>query len=74
MTNNERIPVLEVPVTITVNDKHPYIELRKAIRNLDLVKLIIYKAMRQEPVIIQPSFTNKTKSLCSLVERGLIYN
>ena len=48
------------------------LELRRVLTNPDEISLILYAALRDEPIIIYPLFRNKVRAVGILKERGII--
>ena len=63
-------------INIIVSDENgkPIIELRKKTNDSELIKKVIMAAFLQKPLIIQPTFTNRIKSINTLMNKGIIYN
>lgn len=62
-----------VNVIVTSKNGNPCIELRKKTTEIELMQAIIRCAYHNKPMIILPSFSDKIKSLSSLIEKGIIY-
>lgn len=71
--NQEIVLPLEIPIIITIKNDSPSIELRKSTTEINLLKQIISCAFHQRPMIFLPVFSNKLKSLNSLIDKGIIY-
>ena len=66
------IPI-KVSVITTIRDGNPAIELRRGTTNRQIMNAIISAAFHNQPIIIQPEFTDRLQSLNSLVKKGIIY-
>jgi len=68
---------LDIPVIVTekeqANGVYPCIILKRYITSLDLIKSILSCAFHEQEIIVIPRFSNKLKSIGSLIEKGLIY-
>lgn len=64
--------ILQIPVTITGDDRKPELSLRKKIKEKELIKVICHAAYRDKAVTIMPVFTNKMRSLAQMQEKGVI--
>jgi len=67
-----------IPIIISESKGIPFIELRKRIElnkpeNIEISKLLLSCAFHTIPINIYPDFTNKFKSLSSLMNKGIIY-
>jgi hypothetical protein len=72
--SQKQTKLLTVPITVTHSPQNkPVLQLRKEIGDFDIIKTLISCAYNDEPVIIYPIFTNKIKSLGTLLDKGLIY-
>lgn len=69
----EEIRPLEVSVIVTQHSGRPIIELRKSVYDLDLLKAILSCAFHERPFLVLPKFSNKLKSLSSLIDKGILY-
>lgn len=49
------------------------IELRRTINDYELIKDIIRAGFNEEPIIIIPTFTDKIKSISSMLDAGIMY-
>lgn len=62
-----------VSVVVTEKNNLPCIKLIKEITDTELIKSIISCAFHDRPVILMPKFTDKIKSIGSLVDKGILY-
>jgi hypothetical protein len=69
---NKDLP-LSVSVIVTKRDGQPVIELRRLIKNTELIKLVLSCAWHDRPLIIMPSFKNKIEGVSSMLDKGIIY-
>lgn len=51
----------------------PTLEIRKVIRDPEIIKEILSAAFHDETITAVPNFTNKVKALATLQEKGIIY-
>jgi hypothetical protein len=65
--------LIGINVIVLNRGGRPSIELRRTFENIDLIKVIISAAFHNQPLIIQPIFQDLTKSIGSLLEKGIIY-
>lgn len=70
---SKETPLFEIPLIVTHKNNNPYIMLRTGTGNLDIMKIIISSAFHQRPLIIQPVFRDRMRSISSLVDKGIIY-
>lgn len=64
---------LSMPIIITEKQCMPCVELRKTTTDSELIKMIITAAFHERPLVIQPKFTDKLKSIRSMQSKGMIY-
>ena len=64
--------LFEVPVLISIKNGKYYAELRSGTSNEDIIKQLISKAYREEPVIVKLKFTDMFKSITNCINKGLI--
>lgn len=64
-----------LPLCLVISHKQnkPCLEVRKVITDMDSIKFILTCAYREIPIIAMPKFSDKIKSINSLVEKGIIY-
>jgi len=55
------------------NTHKPCIELRRVTTDADIIKNVLSAAFHNKPIIIAPMFRNRTKSMATLIEKGIIY-
>jgi len=48
------------------------IELRRITTNKDAVKIIIHRALLDQPITVFPTFNDKLRALATLQEKGVI--
>lgn len=70
----ENIIPLEMNLAIMIKNDRPALELRKIITQEEYIKTIILSAFYNTPIIIQPTLRHRTKSLASLLEKGILYH
>jgi hypothetical protein len=66
-------PLMTFNLVVTIKNNLPCIEVRKQITNSEIAKTLISCAFHGRPVIVMPQFTDKLKSIASLIEKGLLY-
>lgn len=76
--NKEEQPIvinmpLDIRVIVTEKNSKPCIKLEKITTNIDVIKSIVSCALHENPIVIVPIFSNRIKSLGSLIEKGIIY-
>lgn len=59
-------------VVVSCSNDKPIIELRKCIHNFDIIKQVVSCAYHRVPILILPEFKDTLKSLCSLVDKGIL--
>lgn len=64
---------LDVPVIITEKQNLPSVLLRRQATDVNIIKLVVSAAFHSKPIIIMPFFTNKLKSISTMIEKGIIY-
>jgi len=68
------LPPIEINVISTTNNgANPEIRLRRSTTDYDLIKIIVTAALNDLDLKIKPKFTNKYKSIASLIENGILY-
>lgn len=67
--------VIPIPIYIRIceKDDKPVIELRKIINDMNFIKSILSCAFHNQPIILQPTFSDKLRAISSLQEKGIIY-
>lgn len=70
---NIQVEPLQIPIIITHKNNKPYLELRTGTNNVDILKSIVSAAFHERPIIVMPIFTDKLRSLSSMIEKGIIY-
>lgn len=63
----------EINLIITEHKDQPCLELRRRTIDLNIIQAIVSCAFRGQTIIVSPKFTDYSKSLGSLIEKGLIY-
>lgn len=71
MTNLETLA--QISVIVTHKNNNPAIELRMVTQNLDVLKKVVQCAFHGNPIVLMPVFTDKIKSIGSLIEKGILY-
>ena len=69
----EPIQMLEIPVSIGHLRGNPCVVLKKTTSDMELIKTILSSAFHNRPLIIIPKFTDKTQTINSLIQKGIIY-
>ena len=64
---------LKTSVIVTTHHGNPCVELRRSTEDFDIIKLIVYCALKGIPLTIMPTFNKEIKSINSLIEKGIIY-
>lgn len=64
--------ILQVPIIVSSCKDRPFIELRRVIKDQELIKAIVSCAYHEQPIQFVPKFTDKLKSLNSLIENGIV--
>lgn len=64
---------LDVSLIVTVQGNSPSVLLRRQTNDLELLKILVTCALNDTPIVIMPSFNNKIRAICSLKEKGIIY-
>lgn len=71
---NEKTSIpLNISVIVSRKNDKPVLELRRSISDIDLIKIIVSCAFHNQPIIVQPAFSDRMQSLASLIEKGIIY-
>lgn len=65
--------LFEIFIISSTKNGQPCIELRKTITDMDIIKKVLSAAFHDKPLVIQPAFTSKIRSLNSLVDCGILY-
>ena len=62
-------------IPLIINSKHgkPYLELRAGTGNPEIIKALVSASFHGKPIIVQPVFTDKLKSIGSMIEKGILY-
>lgn len=50
----------------------PHVELRRSVFDNDTIRTLIECALKEQPIIIQPVFSSKIKSVSSLIDSGIM--
>jgi hypothetical protein len=64
---------LKISVIVSVKDNAPCIELRRTITDPEILKMVVQHAWRGDAIAILPSFSDKVKSINSLIDKGILY-
>jgi len=64
---------LPIFIVVSHNNGLPQIGLRKRTTDVNLIKTIISCAFYGQPIILQPTFSDKVRALATLTEKGIIY-
>ena len=64
--------LFQINLSVLEHNSSPCIQLRVRTTNINEIKLLIYAALNEQPIIILPHFNNKLKSICSLIDKGII--
>ncbi len=67
------MPLVSIPVIVTIKNNMPCIELRTSVTNVETIKQIISCSLHGRPIVLMPIFTNKLRSIASLIEKGIMY-
>lgn len=62
-----------VSIVVTQKNSKPAIELRALTTDPNIIKGLVSCAYHDIPVIVMPKFYDLTKSLASLVDKGILY-
>lgn len=73
MNTDTEMPLVSIPIIVKNRNSTPCILLRTHITDIDIIKKVISCAFHGRPIILMPIFTNKLRSLASLIEKGIIY-
>jgi hypothetical protein len=73
MFDDKRPILFDVNVIIFEKQNCPCIKLERQTNNIEIMKIIISAAMNNRPVLIQPNFSDKFRSISSLIDKGIIY-
>lgn len=68
----EAIPIINIPVTVTNREDKPFLLLRKKVFTAEVIKIICTGAYRNKPILIQPVFSDKIRSLAQMQEKKII--
>ncbi|QGH73145.1 MAG: hypothetical protein [Siphoviridae sp. ctjeG17] len=72
MPDDSELYNFSINLHITYQNGEKAIELRKRTINKQVIKQIIWSALRDQPILIFPTFTNKPKAICRLIEEKII--
>ncbi len=64
---------LPIYLQISYKNNNPCIILRKDTTNPDIFKALLSCAFHERSIIVMPVFSDKLRSVSSLVEKGIIY-
>ena len=64
--------LLDLSIIISERDGKPVLELRRSIVDPEIIKLILSSAFHERPVIMQPTFRNKHRTINALMEKKII--
>jgi hypothetical protein len=71
-TSDVIIP-FEISVIVLEYNNLPGIELRKRTNDKELIKKLVSCAYHEIPILVLPKFSDRLKSINSLLEKGIIY-
>ncbi len=63
---------LNMPIIVTQKNGQAQLELRRGVTDLETIKKLVECAFHSKTILILPSFTNKLKSISSLVDKGVL--
>jgi len=67
-------PILfNVNVIVFSKQDNPFIKLERQTSNSEIMKMIIIAALHERPIVIQPVFNDKLRSISSLIDKGILY-
>ena len=77
--NFEKVIPIDIPLIvrcINLSDRSTSyigVELRKQFTNNEIIKILVWCALNNIPIRIQPKFHDTLKSISSLLEKGILY-
>lgn len=69
--HNQQLP-LQCSIITTKTGKTPTIEIRRKITDQETLKKIIWCTLHEQPIIILPKFTDKFRSIATLIAQKII--
>mgnify|MGYP001374511467 CR=1 FL=1 len=60
-------------VQISIKNNCPCLELRRVITDKESIKFMINCVLKDQPIVVKPSFNNDMRSIASLIEKGILY-
>jgi len=67
------LDLLNVNLQIISKYGSPALEIRKVVIDPEVIKTILKCAYHGVPIVVLPAFTNKLRSITTLMEKGIIY-
>ena len=64
---------LSLPIIVSSKNGKPNLMLRLSSTNIDIIKGVVSAAFHDKPIIVQPAFTDKLRSINSMMEKGILY-
>jgi len=66
---------LPIKVNLLIMDKNgmPAVELRRVTNDIEVIRMLVGAALKGQTIMILPSFSDRIKSLSSLIDKGIIY-
>lgn len=61
-----------VSIIITEKNSKPCLEIRRVTTDEQIIKDIIRCAFHNQPIIVLPQFTDRMRSISSLVDKGIL--
>lgn len=74
MNNQDRPKVILLPIIVTQKNGKAAMEIRKLFTEREIINTLTKAAFRQQPIIVYPIFTDRLKSVHSLIDKGILYH
>lgn len=72
MAAHNKIALIEVNIIVSEKDGKPIIELRRSVKDTELIKAVLYNGLVGRPIKIYPNFKNRLNSINSMIEKGIL--
>lgn len=63
---------LDASIVVSQDSTAPIIELRRRIRDFELIKGVVSAAFYDKPILIRPIFRDKFRAIAALTEKGIL--
>lgn len=62
-----------INLSIWEKNSQPAVEIRKIITDPKLLRYVVLSALEETPIVIQPKFTDKLRSINTMIDKGIMF-